>query len=155
MSASSLEQLMRLVERESTDGAKLLENPSDNPICSLSYDEAARCVTIVWRKYATSAQFRFVHEAMIDLLVQYRAGKILGDDTDLPVVHVEDQNWIVDDWTPRAMAAGLKAVSTSFSLSFFGRLTIASIQTGIAKKIAIKAFPNIHLARNWLRSFPE
>jgi hypothetical protein len=55
MSKSSLAQLMRLVEKESIDGVKLLENPKDNPICSLSYDETIRCVTIVWRKYATSA----------------------------------------------------------------------------------------------------
>lgn len=155
MSTTSLAQLMRLVERESTDGAKLLENPNDNHICSLSYDETIRCVTIVWRRYATSAQFRFIHEAIIDMLVQHQADKILGDDTDLPVVHAEDQKWIVDDWTPRAKAAGLKAIATNVSLSFFGRLTIGNIQASMARKVVIKAFPNIHLARNWLRNFRE
>ncbi len=58
MNTNSLAQLMRVVRTESTDGAKLLENPTDNPICSLSYDETIRCVTIVWRRLATSAQFR-------------------------------------------------------------------------------------------------
>jgi hypothetical protein len=155
MNANSLAQLMRFVESESIDGAKLLENPNDNPICSLSYDETIRCVMIVWRRCATSAQFRFIHETIIHMLAQYQANKILGDDSDLPVVHAEDQRWIIEDWMPRAKAAGLKAAATNVSLAFFGKLSIGSIQSRLAKEIAIKAFPDIHLARKWLRSVPE
>ncbi len=155
MSPNSLEQLMSLVERESIDGIKLLENPSDNPICTLSYDETIRCVTIVWQRYATSAQYRFIHETIIQMLVQYEASKILGDNSDLPVVHAEDQTWMVEDWTPRAKAAGLKAVAMNASLSFFGRVAIGSVQARMARDIAIKTFPTIHLARDWLRNFRE
>jgi hypothetical protein len=155
MSGSRLAQLTRLVEKESIDGVKLLENPNDNPICSLSYDEAIRCVTIVWRRYPTSAQFRFIHEAMIEMLAQYKAKKILGDDSDLPIVHAEDQKWISEDWLPRAKAAGLKAAATKVPFSFFGKLSIGLIQSRLAKEIAIRAFPNIHQARTWLRTLPE
>lgn len=155
MNANSLEQLMRLVQRESLDGTKLLENPNDNPICSLSYDNSIRCVTIVWRRYATSSQYRFIHETINQMLKQYQASKILSDDSDLPVVHAEDQQWIVEYWMPRAKAAGLKTVATNSSLSFFGRLTIGSIQVRMANEVSIKTFPNIHLARNWLRNAPE
>jgi hypothetical protein len=154
MSGSSLAQLMRLVEEESIDGIKLLESPDDNPICSLSYDETVRCVTIVWRKYATSAQLRFVHETIIDMLTRHEANKILGDDSDLPVIHAEDQKWIIEDWMPRARAAGLKAAASTVSLAFFGKLSIGSVQAKLASEIAIKAFPDIHLARKWLRAFP-
>jgi hypothetical protein len=155
MGTSSLEQLMGLVARESIDGVQLLENPNDNPICALSYDRTIRCVTIVWRRYATSAQYRFIHEVIIQLLVQYKVSKILGDDSDLPVVHAEDQQWIVEDWAPRAKTVGLKAVATSASLSFFGRLAIGSVQGRMSRDIAVKTFPNIHAARSWLRNLPE
>ncbi len=155
MNSGSLEQLIRLVERESIDGVKLLENPSDNPICSLSYDRSIRCVTLVWRRYATSAQYRFIHEAIIQMLQQYQASKILGDNSDLPVVHAEDQQWIIENWITRAKAAGLKAVATNRSLSFFGRLTIGSIQARMASEITIKTFADVHSARNWLRNFSD
>ena len=108
----SFAQLKRLVETELIDGIRLLENPGYNPICSLSYDETTRCVTIVWRKYATSAQLRFVHETIIQMLAQHKASKILGDDLDLPIIHAEDQKWIIEDWLPRARAAGLKAAAS-------------------------------------------
>jgi hypothetical protein len=155
MSKNSLAQLRRLVEKESIDGVKLLENPGDNPICALSYDETIRCVTVVWRKYATSAQLRFVHEAIIQMLAQHEANKILGDDSDLPIVHAEDQKWIAEDWMPRAKAAGLKAAASKVSLAFFGKLSIGSIQSRLASEIAVKAFPNIHQARTWLRAFSD
>lgn len=155
MDTSSLEQLKRVVGRESIDGAQLLKTPNDNPICSLRYDEAIRCVAIVWRRYATSAQYRFIHEIILQMLQQHRASKILGDDSDLPVIHAEDQQWVIEDWIPRAKAAGLKAVATTPSLSFFGRLTIGSVQARMASQIAIMTFPSIHLARDWLRRLSE
>jgi hypothetical protein len=155
MSGNSLAQLMRLVEEESIDGAKLLDNPNDNPICSLSYDGNIRCVTIVWRRYPTSVQLRFIHEAMIQMLTRNKANKILGDDSDLPIVHAEDQKWISEDWLPRAKAAGLKAAAAKVPISFFGKLSIGIIQSRLAQEIAVKAFPNIHQARTWLRTIPE
>lgn len=154
MSTELLAKLMRAVENELVDGAELLRNPEDNPICRLSYDESARCVTVVWRKYATSVQLRFVHEILLQMLRRHGARKILGDDTDLPVVHAEDQKWIVEDWLPRAKEAGLKAVASSLSHTFFGKLSIASVQFKLAKEIAIRAFPSIQLAHAWLRNAP-
>ena len=86
---------------------------------------------------------------------QYQASKILGDDSDSPVVHAEDQQWIIENWIPRAKAAGLKAVATNRSLSFFGRLTIGSIQARMAGEVAIRTFPSVHLAKDWLRNFSD
>jgi hypothetical protein len=92
---------------------------------------------------------------MIRMLAQYKANKILGDDSDLPIVHAEDQKWISEDWLPRAKASGLKVAAAKVSFSFFGRLSIWIIQSKLAQEIAIKAFPNIHNARKWLQIFPD
>lgn len=147
MTTPFLAQLINIVERESRDGIQLVKNPNDNPICSLSYDTDAKCVTIVWRTYATSSQLRFVHEMLLQIMVQYKADRILGDDSDLPVVHAEDQKWIVEDWPPRAKRVGLKTAASSLSMTFFGKLSIASIQSKSAKDITVRTFPSIHLAR--------
>jgi hypothetical protein len=148
----ALAELKRIIADESIDGIHLLNSPQDNPICSLSYDESIPCIAVVWRKYATSAQLRFVHETILGMLAQHAADRILGDDSDLPIVHAEDQKWIVDDWLPRARAAGLKAVATAVSLTFFGKVSIGSIHSKLAKEIAVRDFHNIHSARIWLGS---
>jgi hypothetical protein len=152
MGASSLPELKRIIESESIDGIHLLKSPQDNPICSLAYDESISCIAVVWRKYATSAQLRFIHEIILGMLTQHAADRILGDDSDLPIVHAEDQTWIVENWLPRARAAGLKAVASAVSLTFFGKVSIGSIHLRIAKEIAIRDFHNIYSARIWLGS---
>jgi hypothetical protein len=147
----SLDELRRIVERESREGTLLLQDPYDNPICKLGYDQEVRCIEVVWRKYATSAQFRYIHEIILAMLAQYRAEKILGDDTDLPIIHAEDQQWIVEEWLPRARAMGLKAAATKVSLTFFGRVAIGTIQSKLPRDLRVRNFHNIHSARSWLK----
>lgn len=141
MGKGSFAQLKRLVETESIDGIRLLENPGDNPICSLSYGETTRCLTIVWRKYATSAQLRFIHETIIQMLVQHKASKILSDDSDLPIIHAEDKKWITEDWLPRARAAGLRRPQLRYRLRFLVSSLSEQFTRSSLAKLRSKRFP--------------
>jgi hypothetical protein len=152
MDRISLVELSRMVEQESHEGILLLQNPRDNPICKLGYDTEVRCIEVVWRKYATSAQLRYVHEMILLMLRQYSAEKILGDDTELPIIHAEDQRWIIGEWLPRARTAGLKVAASTTSMTFFGRVAIGAVQSQLAREIQIRNFGNIHSARSWLRN---
>jgi len=147
---ASLAEFRQIVEAESIEGIEVSRNPRDNAICRLSYDESLSCIEVVWRKYATSAQFRFLHEVILEMLIQHRADKILGDDSDLPIVHAEDQRWIMEDWFPRARAAGLRAIAASVSMTFFGKVAIGRIHAKVAEEIPVRDFHSIHLARCWL-----
>lgn len=150
---ASLAEFRHIVEAESIEGIEVSRNPRDNPICRLSYDESLRCIEVIWRKYATSAQFRFLHEVILDMLSQHGADKILGDDSDLPIVHADDQRWIMEDWFPRARAAGLRAIATSVSMAFFGKVAIGRIHARVAEEIPVRNFRSIHQARCWLESW--
>lgn len=152
MNLTALTELSRSVERESHEGSPLLKSPFDNSICQLCFDEDARCIQVVWRKYATSAQLRYIHEIILLMLDQYKVDRILGDDSDLPIVHAEDQQWIVDEWLPRARLKGLRAVATTVSMTFFGRLSIRSVQSRLAREIQVQNFGSVHTARSWLKA---
>lgn len=114
-----LRQLTEVVRTESSDGARLVANLADNPICRVSVDAAIPCVVLVWGRYATSAQLRYVHECVLDLLRRQALHRILGDDTALAVIPVDDQAWLRDDWLPRALAVGLKAAASKCPKGFF------------------------------------
>ncbi len=144
---------LRKLVAASHDGTMLLQNPYDSPICKLSYNREAECIEVVWRKYATSPQLRYIHEIILCMLVQHKAGKILGDDTDLPIIHAEDQRWIVPHWLPRARALGLKAAASVLSTTFFGRVAIGLIQSSFGHEIKVRNFSNIHSTRTWLKRF--
>jgi hypothetical protein len=145
-------ELSKLVS-ESHDGARLVQSPYDNPICKLSYNRNVNCIEVVWRKYATSPQLRYVYELILCMLVQYSVSKILGDHTDLPIIHAEDQRWIVEQWLPRALAAGLKAAASVVSTTFFGQVAIGAIQSMLAREVQVRNFRDVHSARRWLKDF--
>ncbi|HEY0680951.1 MAG TPA: hypothetical protein VGD45_01330 [Steroidobacter sp.] len=147
----SLRQLTEVVRTESSDGARLVSNLEDNPICRVTLDAAVPCIFVTWQRYATSAQLRFVHEQMLQLLRQQGLRKILGDDSSLAVIHVDDQVWIREDWMPRAARAGLKAAASKCPYAFFGKQSVANVQSGAPSGLLLRSFDSLDEARTWLR----
>src|SRR3569832_427844 len=90
-------ELSKLVA-DSPDGERVLQSPCDNAICKLSYNSDVKCIEVVWRKYATSSQLRYIHEIMLLMLVQHNVSKILGDQSRLPIINGEEQRWIDEQW---------------------------------------------------------
>jgi hypothetical protein len=150
-SNSSLMRLRAALERETSDGLALMRDLGNNPICSVTVDKSVPCLFINWRGYASSLQFHFVHESIIDLLQWHRLTKILGDDTSLPMIHAEDQAWVIRDWLPRAMTAGLRAVAHKSPVAHFGKVSVDNVGTGIAAKISLRTFESLDEAREWLK----
>jgi len=147
-----LEKLRGLIEAESGDGLKLLRSLTNNPICSIFLDGNVRCITVAWKRYATSTQFRYVHESLILLLSKYQVSKILSEDTALPTIHLEDQRWIIDDWLPRAAAAGLGAVASKRPVAYFARLAVENIRAAVSGRITMRCFDELDAARQWLEA---
>jgi hypothetical protein len=145
-----LAALKHQIETESTDGRALARNLAENPICTVTRDESAQCLFVRWKKYATSAQVRYIHECLIDLIKRYRLSRILGDATALVTIDGEDQDWIIQEWTPRALAAGLRTVASKGPNGYYGRMAAARIQTILSRKLAVRSFDDLAAAREWL-----
>ena len=137
---------------EETLGARAsLSDLENNPVCSVLLDTEVPCLTVVWKRQATSAQLRAVHERLIELLRQYKLNKMLGDDTALPQIEPEDQVWIAHDWMPRAVAAGLKLAANKSPEAYFGRLAVETIKAS-QSLLAIRSFDHFDEARRWLKN---
>jgi hypothetical protein len=148
----TVETLRTRLRAESSDGLKLLKSLQQNPICSVSIDDSVPCIQIVWKRYATSTQLRFVHESLIQMLKEHGVVKILGDDTALPTIHADDQRWIVENWMPRAKAAGLLAAASKRPTAYFGKLAVEAVQSVAPAGLHMASFEDIVAARDWLRN---
>lgn len=148
----SLRQLMEAVRTESSDGARLVANLADNAICRVTVDAGIPCVKFVWQQYATSAQLRFVHESALDLLRRNALHKMLGDDSSLALIPVDDQAWIREDWMPRAIGAGLQAAASKCPKGFFGKQSVANVISGAPPGIDLRSFDTLDEAKTWLRT---
>ena len=145
-----LEELRSAVAAESSDGWRVVQNPSDNPICSMMFNTASRCIEVIWKMYATSLQLRFIHECLLDLIKTHRASRILGDDTALGIIHADDQAWIAADWLPRAIAAGLTAGASKAPATYFAEQSVRRIQASAPSGVRLGSFQNLSDARAWL-----
>ncbi|HTR83863.1 MAG TPA: hypothetical protein VMI56_05260 [Reyranella sp.] len=153
---SETEPLKRLAAAlgiEPTDALPLIDRLKDNPTCSMFFDDEVPCVTVVWKGSVTSSQLRCVHENLIHLIAAHRVSKVLGDDTALPTIDIDDQRWILDDWMPRAAAAGLKAAASKAPDSYIARVSIDNIIQANGENMTIRSFGDIGEARRWLREY--
>jgi hypothetical protein len=149
---TAIEEIARKLRADSLDSLQLLTNLVENPICAVGVDPSIPCVSVVWKRYATSMQLRFVHETIIALLKQHKLGAVLGDDTALPTIHAEDQRWITEDWMPRAKFAGLVAVANVKPSAPWAQAAVSSVQDVLAQHIDIATFDDSESARTWLRN---
>jgi hypothetical protein len=147
-----LEGLQHLLAEESSDGRTLANNLEDNPICTVSHDPGIPCLVVRWKGYATSIQIRYIHECLIRLIAEHRVGKVLGDDTELVSIAEMDQHWIVRDWMPRAISAGLRTAASIKPHAHFGQTSISRILSITPADLAVRSFDSAEEARNWLCS---
>jgi hypothetical protein len=150
-----LRQLQEQLRRGSRDSFQLLKNFRENPICSITVDENARCIVIVWKQYATQVQLRFIHESLLRMIRAHGVCKILGDDTALPTVPSEDQEWIAQNWMPRAIGSGLRFIANKPPESYFGKLSIRSIQAQAPPSLVFRSFEQLHEAEEWLHAVAD
>lgn len=138
------------VPQEPVEAERLRADLQNNPVCACFVDAEVPCLTVVWQRSPTSGQLRFMHEKFLQLVREHKITKILGDDTALPWIDPEDQAWIVQNWMPRAAAAGVKVAASKSPDAYFGRLAVGSIQ-GSQEFLTIRAFEGFEEARRWLR----
>lgn len=147
-----IKYLRNCLEIESTDSFKLSNDLEDNPICSVRFDERLSCICVTWKQHATRNQLQFVHESILQLLKNHGVSKVLGDDTALPTIHAEDQSWIVENWIPRAVKAGLKAAASKSPNSHFGRVSVNAVQSKFPSGLVARSFENLDDAKHWIQA---
>jgi hypothetical protein len=71
------------------------------------------------------------------------------------IIHAEDQKRIIEDWLPRAKAAGLKAAAAKVPFSFFGKLSIGIVQSRLAQENRDQGVSNHSLGPHVFADLPR
>lgn len=154
LGGKSYDQLRQILEAGSSDDRELVQDVAHNPICSVFFDEAVPCISVAWKRYATSLQLRFICETILALLTGHRVNRVLGDVAGLPAIHGDDQTWIIEDVIPRATAAGLAAIAYNTPASYFARVSFEGVVAALPASVAVRNFTDPDEARRWLRDIP-
>ena len=123
----------------------------DTPYVFISWDGDGKWVFVKWKGWANSTEYRAAQEAVILALRENHASRNLIDSTDSRVVSEEDQEWLVHDWMPRAVAAGRHRTAIVLPKSALGRTIAENIDKHPQSKLTkVEHFETVEEAAAWL-----
>ena len=129
----------------------------DTPHALVEWDPVNQYVHIEWRDFAYGDEYRLVHETILKVLAEHASGKVLADTRRMKPASQDDQEWLLNDWIPRAGKAGLKHMALVLPKSALGQMTLQRIvegSTGSKRLVSTDGssyFETIEDARKWLK----
>src|SRR5690349_8978874 len=112
-------------------------------VYNIYFDRSTNIVVMEWDGYATSRQFREGTELMLNTLIKHDTGKVLADVKDMLMIGMEDQQWLVADFLPRAIKFGFKAIAIVKPDYYFNKVAIESISDRMNEGLALKIFDTV------------
>lgn len=115
------------------------------------WDPACGAVHLESQGWANSAEFQAASEAVIVALKDHRASRFLGDGRNLKAVKQADQDWMTQDWMPRALAAGLRHMALVVPESAVAHTNLEQMVNRVpGSALDVSYFATVDEARAWL-----
>jgi hypothetical protein len=104
-------------------------------------------------------EYRTVLNTVLKALAAHRTGKLLADSRRMRAIPQEDQDWLMKDWVPRSVKAGLKHSAVVLPKSTLGQMSLQRLSlVGTGQKLVStngsSYFETLEEAKKWLKSFP-
>ncbi|HVD96595.1 MAG TPA: hypothetical protein VNB90_00230 [Cytophagaceae bacterium] len=126
---------------------------TENKIYNIYPDLDSGIIMMDWEGYATSQQFREGTETMLNLLIENRFHKVLGNIKDMVLIGADDQKWMETNFLPRAIRFGFKACAIVRPINYFNKVAVETISYKVEKeKLLIQFFDTPEEAKSWLDS---
>ena len=124
---------------------------TNTEIYNIYFDKEINSVVMEWNGYATSKQFKQGTELMLNMLIKNNCSKVLADIKDMKIIAMEDQQWLNEEFLPRATTFGFKAIAIVKPHYYFNKVAVETISYKVDKeKLTINFFDNSGEAREWL-----
>lgn len=129
---------------------KEISNAFGKVFLTIEYMGKANCVHNNWLGYQTLDSIVLGANRCIDEISNSNCAYLLNDNRLVvgPWDHATD--WIANDWTPRAMQAGLTHFAHVVSPESFAALSAEMMSTKIGDAFHMRIFGDFEEAKNWL-----
>jgi hypothetical protein len=131
----------------------------DKKYGTLEYDEFVPCIIITASGFMSSEQFRNMLDIGLDHFVEKKRNHTrlfwIADTSKHVVRPDEDTRWVVENWNPRAMAAGVGHIAFVAPENVFGGRAVKKYADDTEKNsndIVINMFGDLQSAKDWCKS---
>jgi hypothetical protein len=127
----------------------MITNFLSNSYLTISWDDSIECVIVAWRGFFSGENMKNGAEKALELIKEKNAKLYLSDTSQSHVVGPDDQNWIINDWQPRAVELGLKKLATVVPKNIIARVAMNRLSP-MFSDLETEFFDNVEAARLWL-----
>lgn len=117
---------------------------------TVAWDAPSHAVVVQFLGFVEGGTLRKALERVIELMASRLASRLISDLREMKVLSQKDQQWIDEDWLPRAKAAGLRTNAILLPTSALARLSAEAITQRVENDIHLGYFSDIDDARQWL-----
>ncbi|MDY0280793.1 MAG: hypothetical protein RBR35_09565 [Salinivirgaceae bacterium] len=122
--------------------------------CIVSYLPEVATIQVEWCNMPSTDVFQKGCNAVLDMLIEKKVSKVLVDNTKAKIFAMKDQQWLNNNWLPRAEKAGYRYSATVLGDSdAFVKFATQSIANKRDKtKFINRSFKSKSEALVWLKS---
>ena len=119
---------------------------------TMEYEPPNHLIYNCWRGYLTLDSIMTGANQGIGFIAAAKCPYLLNDNTDVTGPWDHAVAWIAQDWTPRAIAVGLKYFAHVVDAKSFAALSAEAMVSGITGLFEMRIFGDAAAARTWLGS---
>ncbi|QLH83153.1 hypothetical protein [Halosimplex pelagicum] len=118
---------------------------------TIEWDDDIEAIVFTWDEYVSGQTFRDACEALLDAIKRKNASKALTDTRSVNAHDAEDQEWLRNDWMPRALDVGLEYSAIVHPDSVIAEMDVESMMDGADPSGAAPFLTSdVAEARQWL-----
>jgi hypothetical protein len=124
-------------------------------VAVVTWDPTMRAVYTEAQSWADPREMAAVLEAGLQGLTEHGGSRWLADGRNMKAIKQSDQDWIVEEFFPRARAAGLRRIALVIPKNDLAMTTVDQLMHRLpAAKVDVAYFPTVDEARSWLTESP-
>ena len=128
---------------------------SRSGVAVVTWDPTMRAVYTEAQSWADPSEMAAVLEAGLQGLTEHGGSRWLADGRNMKVIKQADQDWIVQEFFPRALAAGLRRIALVIPKNDRAMTTVDQLMHRLpGAKVEVAYFPTVDEARSWLTESP-
>ncbi|MFC7139186.1 hypothetical protein ACFQMA_04955 [Halosimplex aquaticum] len=127
------------------------ETIEDTKNYTIEWDDDIGAVVFTWDEYVSGQTFRDACEALLDAIKRKNASKSLTDTRGVNAHDAEDQEWLQNDWMPRALDVGLEYSAVVHPDSVISEMDVENMMDGVEPSGAKPLLTSdMNEAREWI-----
>lgn len=126
----------------------------DNNVAEFIYEPENSLLSLRWKKYANSIEYRDIFTKSLGFIIQFKITKFLADICLEGTVNPDDRKWLETEIIPKTIEAGLKFNAIILNKDIFKKYYLSHIKDSSTKTgiLEIKHFEDYEQGYKWIIS---